>query len=92
MLAARVAQEVPPKERAMKFLGVREMRASHEVLQEALEREGEVILTRHGKPFARVLPYTEDVRKVPSLKTFRDKQKRQRIPTAVAIRQERDER
>lgn len=76
----------------MKFLGVREMRASYEVLQETLEREGEVILTRHGKPFARVLPYNEHPRKMPSLKEFRARQKRQRVPTSVAIRAERDER
>ena len=38
----------------MKELTVREMRQSYIVLKEALETEGEVILTHHGKPFARV--------------------------------------
>ncbi len=42
----------------MKTLGIREVRQRYEVLKEMLEREGEVILTHHGKPFARVLPLT----------------------------------
>ena len=41
----------------MKTLGIREIRASSNVLVEALLEEGEVILTNHGKPFARVLPF-----------------------------------
>ena len=75
----------------MKFIGVREMRAGYDVLQETLAREGEVILTRHGKPFARVLPYGEAARRMPSLKAFRARQKRQAIPSSAVIRQERDE-
>jgi antitoxin (DNA-binding transcriptional repressor) of toxin-antitoxin stability system len=42
----------------MKTLGIREVRQRYEVLKETLEKEGEVILTHHGKPFARVLPLT----------------------------------
>jgi antitoxin (DNA-binding transcriptional repressor) of toxin-antitoxin stability system len=76
----------------MKFLGVREMRAGYDTLQETLAREGEVILTRHGRPFARVLPYGEPPKKMPSLKSFRARQKAQAIPSSVGIRQERDER
>jgi antitoxin (DNA-binding transcriptional repressor) of toxin-antitoxin stability system len=76
----------------MKFLGVREMRAGYDVLQETLAKEGEVILTRHGKPFARVLPYGEAQRRMPSLKAFRSRQKVQEIPSSVGIRKERDER
>lgn len=40
----------------MSELSVREMRAGYHVISEALERDGEVILTHHGKPFARVVP------------------------------------
>ena len=75
-----------------KFLGVREIRAGCEALQDVLAREGEVILTRHGKPFARVLPYAETAQKMPSLKDFRARQKHQTVPTASIIRKERDER
>jgi antitoxin (DNA-binding transcriptional repressor) of toxin-antitoxin stability system len=40
----------------MRTLGIREVRQRYEILKETLEAEGEVILTHHGKPFARVLP------------------------------------
>ncbi len=40
----------------MQTLGIREIRQRYEILKETLEAEGEVILTHHGKPFARVLP------------------------------------
>ena len=76
----------------MKQLGVREMRASYDVLRETLEKEGEVILTHHGKPFARVLPYTEPKARMPDLRAFRAKQKVQTIPSSVLIRQDRDKR
>jgi len=76
----------------MKFLGVREMRAGCDTLLKTLECEGEVILTRHGKPFARLLPYREPERKSPSLKAFRARQRLQKLPSSVGIRQERDER
>ena len=76
----------------MKHLGVREMRASYEVLQKTLAEEGEVILTHHGKPFARVLPYSTPPKQMPDLSAFRAKQKRQLVPTSVIIRQDRDER
>ncbi len=40
----------------MRTLGIREIRQRYEILKETLDAEGEVILTHHGKPFARVLP------------------------------------
>jgi antitoxin (DNA-binding transcriptional repressor) of toxin-antitoxin stability system len=76
----------------MKHLGIREMRASYDVLQETLAQEGEVILTHHGKPFARVLPYAAPEARMPDLKSFRARQTRQSVPTAVIIRQDRDAR
>ena len=76
----------------MKELGVRELRASYDMLRETLAQEGEVILTHHGKPFARVLPYLEPKMKMPDLRVFRLRQKRQEIPSSVYIRQDRDER
>ena len=75
----------------MKTLGVREMRAGYDVLHKALEQEGEVLLTHHGKPFARVLPYAPKS-KMPSLKAFRAKQIIQATPSEVLIREDRDSR
>lgn len=76
----------------MKQLGVREMRASYDVLRETLEKEGEVILTHHGKPFARVLPYALPTLVMPDHRAFRARQKVQTVPSSVLIRQDRDER
>ena len=42
----------------MRELSVREMRAGYGAIVEALAVEGEVILTHHGKPFAKVVPLT----------------------------------
>lgn len=78
-----------------KTLGIREMRASYDVLHKALEQEGEVVLTHHGKPFARVLPLepvTAPKRKVRSLAAFRATMPFQEIPSEVLIREDRDAR
>lgn len=45
----------------MRELSVREMRAGYGVITEALETEGELILTHHGKPFAKVVPLTAGI-------------------------------
>jgi len=45
-----------PAARIMRTLGIREVRQRYQILKETLDAEGEVILTHHGKPFARVLP------------------------------------
>lgn len=78
----------------MKTLGIREMRASYDVLQKELEREGEVLLTHHGKPFARVLPLVAVAapRRLPSLRAFRARQKLQSISSEALIREDRDSR
>lgn len=43
----------------MRELSVREMRAGYGAIAAALETEGEVVLTHHGKPFAKVVPLIE---------------------------------
>ncbi|HMB53419.1 MAG TPA: type II toxin-antitoxin system prevent-host-death family antitoxin [Thermoanaerobaculia bacterium] len=40
----------------MREMTIREMRAELGRLEEVLDVEGEVVVTRHGKPIARVLP------------------------------------
>lgn len=76
----------------MKTLGIREMRASYDVLHKALEQEGEVLLTHHGKAFARVLPLEAVAApsRLPSLKAFRSRQKLQSIPCEALIREDRE--
>ena len=43
----------------MREFSVRELRAGYGAIAAALETDGEVVLTRHGKPFARLVPYVE---------------------------------
>ena len=78
----------------MKTLGVREMRASYGALESTLREEGEVILTHHGKPFARVIPITAPVlpTTMPSNAELRAKMKPMTVPSAVLIREDRDAR
>ncbi len=78
----------------MKELSVRELRQRYSVLKETLEAEGEVILTHHGKPFARVLPIEQPVTPKPfrSLKWLRDQMPYQSIGSEVLIREDRDAR
>ena len=82
----------------MKTLGIREIRASGNVLAVALLEEGEVILTNHGKPFARVVPFSsaeeqeKPVRAFPSMAWLRSKMKPLEEGSEVGIRADRDAR
>lgn len=80
----------------MKTLGMREIRASSTVLIEALSESGEVVLTNHGKPFARVLPFeapTEtSLRAAISMKWLRDRMPVVDRGSEVGIREDRDAR
>jgi antitoxin (DNA-binding transcriptional repressor) of toxin-antitoxin stability system len=82
----------------MKTLGVREVRQRYEVLKETLDSEGEVILTHHGKPFARVLPWTGEskrerlARRSKELAAFRKTLPMQKTPSEKLIRADRDSR
>lgn len=75
----------------MKELSIREARAALGHLDEFLANNGEMIITRHGKAIARILPMREQV----SRPTHDDlKQKMGKFSTASAqlIREDRDER
>ena len=78
----------------MKTLGIREIRASSNVLATALLEEGEVILTNHGKPFARVLPFEAPLepatRKPISMKWLRDQMPMLKEGTDIYIQEERN--
>lgn len=82
----------------MRTFGIREVRQRYQVLKDALEREGEVILTHHGKPFARVLPWTGEskrerlARRSRELAEFRKTFPLQGTPSEDLIREERDAR
>ncbi len=80
----------------MKTLGMRDIRTSSGVLAEALQAGGEVILTNHGKPFARVVPYEVPAQKVErkpiSLKWLRDQMTPLAVGSEVLVRDDRDAR
>lgn len=80
----------------MKTLGMREIRTSSGVLAEALLEAGEVILTNHGKPFARVVPYEAPAEKLErkpiSMKWLHDQMTPLTVGSEVLIREDRDAR
>jgi|HubBroStandDraft_4_1064222.scaffolds.fasta_scaffold722284_2 antitoxin (DNA-binding transcriptional repressor) of toxin-antitoxin stability system len=75
----------------MKTLNIRQFRASVGQLDQLVEKSGEIIITRNGKPILRVLPVQEKhVR--PDHEDLRGKMPLLKTPSSTYIRQERDER
>jgi prevent-host-death family protein len=72
----------------MKTLSVTELRATLSRIKEVLDDAGEVIVTRKGRPIARILPMAG----MPSLAKFRASMPRMKVPSEVLVRQDRDER
>lgn len=75
----------------MRSISVREMRAALPRLEQLLAEEGEVTITRNGKPVARVLP-TRSQLPIPSHADLRSRMPRLEMGSEVLIRQDRDER
>jgi len=75
----------------MRTVTVREMRALLGRLDEVVAREGELVITRHGKPVARILP-VRPPRRLPSHADHLAKMPRLEVGSEVYVRQERDER
>ncbi len=75
----------------MRELSIREMRAVLGRLDELVEEEGEVVVTRHGVPVARILP-TRGAKVPPSHRALRESMSPMPLPSEVLVRQDRDER
>ena len=73
----------------MRKLSIREVRAVLGRLDELLEQTGEVVVTRHGKPIARILP-TRRPSKMPSHAALRATMPRLSIPSETLVRKDRD--
>lgn len=73
----------------MKEVSVREVRSVLAHLDEVLATEGELVITRHGRPIARLLPLagTADI---PSHADFRKTMPRLTVGSEVDIRADRD--
>jgi len=72
-------------------ISIREIRSALSHVEELLENEGEVILTRHGKPVARVLPIDMH-RPIPSRRHLRQSMEPVPVQSEDLLRRERDER
>ncbi|VAX09552.1 hypothetical protein MNBD_GAMMA26-340 [hydrothermal vent metagenome] len=75
----------------MRTLSIREMRNQLGNLDSIISKEHELIITRHNKPVARVLPIKEK-KKRPSHKALRDALPYQEVGSYVLQRCDREER
>jgi len=75
----------------MQQLSIREMRASLGQLDHLLEDAGELIITRHGKAIARILPVNHQ-KKRPSHSDLRRSMPYFNTASEALIRKDRDER
>lgn len=76
---------------AIKELNIREMRASIGTLEDLVNDAGELIVSRRGRPIARILPVSRR-RPRPDHADLRARMLRLSTPSAALIRAERDER
>ncbi len=75
----------------MKTLSIREVRKELSQLDALVSREGEVVVTRRGKPIARLLPMRSK-RQMPSHTDLRASMPHLKTGSERQIRAERDER
>lgn len=75
----------------MKELTIREFRASIGHLDEIAEEEGEITITKHGKPILRVLPIHSKQER-PLHEDLRKKMPRLKVSSAQCLREDRDDR
>ena len=75
----------------MKTLSIREVRAALSHLDDLIAEAGEVVVTRRGRPLARILPIRPE-RGMPSRAALRASMPKMRVPSEVLIRQDRDSR
>ena len=79
------------KEITLVALSIREMRSELGRLEGLVEREGEVVITRRGKPIARVIPVHGRANR-PSHADLRASMPRLETPSQDLVRLDRDER
>jgi prevent-host-death family protein len=72
----------------MKMLTVTELRASLSRIKEIVDDAGGIIVTRRGRPIARIVP----MRAIAPLAELRAISPRMKVPSEVLVRQDRDAR
>jgi prevent-host-death family protein len=75
----------------MKTLTIREMRSALPHLDDLIAEAGEVIVTRRGRPLARILPIRPQGG-MPSRAALRASMPKMKVPSEVLIREDRDSR
>jgi len=75
----------------MHELNIREMRASLGQLDQLIDEVGELVVTRHGKAIARILP-VQGHKIRPTHADLRNRTARLKVNSATLIREDRDER
>lgn len=81
----------PRPENRLKTLSIREMRSALGHLDELVAKAGEVVVTRRGRPLARILP-ARPRRRIPSQAELRASMPNLTVPSEVLIRQDREQR
>jgi antitoxin (DNA-binding transcriptional repressor) of toxin-antitoxin stability system len=76
----------------MRHVTVREMRELLPEIEAALRADGELILTRRGKPVARLVPLVAEQRRRPSNADLRAMMPLQKVTSEQLLREERDAR
>ena len=75
----------------MKTLNIRKVRSALSRLEELVGKEGEVVVTRRGKPLARILPM-QTRQGIPSRATWRASMPKVKVSREVLIRPDRESR
>lgn len=73
----------------LKTLSICEMRSALSHIEEIVATEGEVVVTRRGRPLARILP-ARPRRGIPSRAELRASMPKLKVPSEVLIRQDQE--
>ena len=74
----------------MHHIGIRQARERFSDLVDAAEAGEDIVITRQGRPVARLTAASPQKRALPALKAFRESGARPGTPSATLIRGERD--
>jgi prevent-host-death family protein len=72
----------------LKTLNIQEMRSALSHLDELVAKAGEVVVTRRGRPLARILP-AHPRRNIPPQAKLRASMPRLKVPSEVLVREDR---
>jgi prevent-host-death family protein len=75
----------------VEFVNVAATKAHLSELLTRIEGGEEIVITRRGKPVARLSPMQHAKKPIPSLQAFRDHLPKQKIPASEVLRLEREE-